>query len=274
MKFLQKLQDKLTSNKVSNLSVQNKNYLTIFIILLVLLRIFYINTFSITQHLLNIVLIFSILFMILKNIKCSLKYTIVIIVAYLFLVYYVMRNNYGFENFENEDANEVGGKGYKKDVKKDVKKEEDDGKDGLRAELDALIKKFESDHKSGKNNIDSSKLEKYTEKLKGGIELNDDDTTENEPVGIDTTEMLHDEIKPDPLKKAQKETYELIDTIGILKETVQSLNPVLSEGKKVMDLFKGLNMEGLESGGGEGGEGGASGLAALLGGAGKDKQKK
>lgn len=266
MNFLQKFYNKITSNKVSSLSVQNRNYLTVFIILLILLRIFYINSFSITQHLLNIVLILSILFMIFKNIKSAFIYTIGIVVVYLLLVYYVMRNN--FEKFENEvggkeDANEVGGKEEKKD---------DDGKDGLRAELDALIKKFESDHKSGKNNIDSSKLEKHTQKLKGGIELNDDDTTENEPIGIDTTEMLHDEIKPDPLKKAQKETYELIDTIGILKETVQSLNPVLSEGKKVMDLFKGLNMDGLESGGG--GEGGASGLAALLGGAGKDKEKK
>ncbi len=80
--------------------------------------------------------------------------------------------------------------------------------------------------------------------------------------------MMHDEIKPDPLKKAQKETYELIDTIGILKETVQSLNPVLSEGKKVMDLFKGLNMDGLESGKDDG----ASGLAALLGGSKKEKK--
>ncbi len=257
MKFIQKLQDKLTSNKVSNLSLENRNYLTAFIILLVLLRIFYINIFSITQHILNVVLIFSILFMILKNIKNALKYTVGIIVVYLILVYYVMHNNNGFENFENESE--------ENEEKKDKDSDGKDGKDGLRAELDALIKKFESEHKSGKSNIDSSKLEKYTEKLKGGIELKDDDTTENEPVGIDTSEMMHDEIKPDPLKKAQKETYELIDTIGILKETVQSLNPVLSEGKKVMDLFKGLNMEGLESDK-------EGGLAALLGGANKEKK--
>ncbi len=267
MNFLQKLYNKTTSNKVSNLSVVHRNYLTAFIILLVLLRIFYINTFNVTQHLLNIVLIFSILFMILKNIKNALKYTVGIIVVYLLLTYYVMRNNYGFENFENEDDEHV-----QKDDKEEKKDKEDkkdsDGKDAMRAELDALIKKFEAQHKSGKSNIDTSKIEKYTDRLKGKIELKEDDTTENEPVGIDTTEMLHDEIKPDPLKKAQKETYELIDTIGILKETVQSLNPVLSEGKKVMDLFKGLNMDGLESDK----EGG--GLAALLGGAGKDKEKK
>ncbi len=265
MKYFSKLQEKLTSNKISNLSVQNRNYLLSFIVVLILLRIFYINTFSVTQHLLNIVLIFSILFMILKNIKCALKYTAIIILLYVAFAYYVMRNNYGFENFENSE-DESDSKEKKSNEKKGESSE--DGKDGLRAELDALIKKFESQHKSGASNIDTSKIEKYTDRLKGKIELKDDDTTENEPVGIDTSQMMHDEIKPDPLKKAQKETYELIDTIGILKETVQSLNPVLSEGKKVMDLFKGLNMEGLESGK----EDEASGLAALLGGSKKEKK--
>ncbi len=260
MKYFSKLQEKLTSNKISNLSVQNRNYLLSFIVVLILLRIFYINTFSVTQHLLNIVLIFSILFMILKNIKCALKYTVLIVVLYVAFVYYVMRNNYGFENFENSEDEKV-------EIKEKSNEKKGDGKDAMRAELDALIKKFESQHKSGASNIDTSKIEKYTDQLKGKIELKDDDTTENEPVGIDTSQMMHDEIKPDPLKKAQKETYELIDTIGILKETVQSLNPVLSEGKKVMDLFKGLNMDGLESGKEDGG------LAALLGKSGKEEKK-
>ncbi len=103
MKYFSKLQEKLTSNKISNLSLQNRNYLLTFIIVLILLRIFYINTFSVTQHLLNIVLIFSILFMILKNIKCALKYTAIIILLYVAFAYYVMRNNYGFENFENSE---------------------------------------------------------------------------------------------------------------------------------------------------------------------------
>jgi hypothetical protein len=260
MNFLQKLYNKTTSNKVTNLSVEYRNYLITFIILLVLLRIFYINTFNITQHILNILLIFSILFMIFKNIKNAFIYTAGIIVVYAFLVYYVIRNNYGFENFENESEDE-----------EKNKNNHSDDKDGLRAELDALIKKFEAQHKSGKSNIDTSKIEKYTDRLKGKIELKDDDTTENDPVGIDTSQMMHDEIKPDPLKKAQKETYELIDTIGILKETVQSLNPVLSEGKKVMDLFKGLNMDGLESDKVGEGDNGLGGLAALLGG---NKEKK
>ncbi len=166
MKYFSKLQEKLTSNKISNLSVMHRNYLLSFIVVLILLRIFYINTFSITQHLLNIVLIFAILFMIFKNIKCALKYTALMIVIYLGFVYYVMRNNYGFENFENED-------GSKEDSSKEDVSKEVDEKDNMRAELDALIKKFEAQHKSGKNNIDTSKLEKYTDRLKGKIELKD-----------------------------------------------------------------------------------------------------
>jgi hypothetical protein len=149
--------------------------------------------------------------------------------------------------------------GEDEDEKSGDKKESKDGKESMRRELDALIKKFEAQHASGKHDINSSKLEKYTDRLKGKIPLSEDDVVDNEPVGIDTFAMKHDEVKPDPLKKAQKETYELIDTINILKETVQTLNPVLSEGKKVMDLFKGLNMDDKEGGGG------VDGLAALLG---------
>ena len=54
--------------------------------------------------------------------------------------------------------------------------------------------------------------------------------------------MQFDDEKPDPLKRAQIETYELIDTIGTLKETLHSISPILSEGRRVMDMFKGLNM--------------------------------
>lgn len=232
MKYL----DLLTSNKVINLSSKNKYYLTFFIVILILIRIFSTYNFTLT-NLLNILLIFSIIFMICKNIRKTFIYTLIFILLYIFIISFILKNNY--ENFENSE-DEV----QKKD---EDQKKPYDNKDNLRAELDTLIKKFEAQHNSGSSNIDTSKLEKYTDRLKGKIELKDDDTTENEPVGIDTSKMVHDEIKPDPLKKAQKETYELIDTIGILKETVQSLNPVLSEGKKVMDLFKGLNMDGLEN---------------------------
>ncbi len=241
----------LTSNKSINLSSKNNYYLIAFILLLILIRIF--STYNFTfSNLLNIFLVFTILFALFKNIKKAIIYTIIFAILYMITIYFILKNN--FENFENSE-----------DEEKPKSDKKDDNKEELRAQLDSLIKKFESQHNSGKSNIDTSKLEKYTEHLKGKIELKDDDTTENEPVGIDTSKMVHDEIKPDPLKKAQKETYELIDTISILKETVQSLNPVLSEGKKVMDLFKGLNMDGLD-------EGTSGSLSALLGGS--DKEKK
>jgi hypothetical protein len=209
----------------------NVTHVIILILLLIFVRIYFIKNNTLI-HAFNILFVFLLLTLLFKfNLKESLIYGSVFATVYIILLYYYYLNK--VETFENSE-DENGENSEKK------------GESEIRDELEKLIKKFEADHKSGKNAINSDKLEKYTEKLKGKIELKEDDTTENEPIGVDTTEMLHDEIKPDPLKKAQKETYELIDTIGILKETVQSLNPVLSEGKKVMDLFKGLNMDGLD----------------------------
>ena len=44
-----------------------------------------------------------------------------------------------------------------------------------------------------------------------------------------------DDIKPTPFRKAQEETYQLIDTI-------KTFGPVLSEGKKIMSLFENMKI--------------------------------
>lgn len=223
----------------------SQNHLLILLAFVIVLRfafarnvlLFHLSTFLLLLLLLR-------LFM---NWKRAFAFALLFFVLILFTQRMMIRRIEGFTDGEDEDE------------KSGDEKESKDGKESMRRELDALIKKFEAQHASGKHDINSSKLEKYTDRLKGKIPLSEDDVIDNEPVGIDTFAMKHDEVKPDPLKKAQKETYELIDTINILKETVQTLNPVLSEGKKVMDLFKGLNMDDKESGGG------VDGLAALLG---------
>ncbi len=71
------------------------------------------------------------------------------------------------------------------------------------------------------------------------------DLKDNGPVGVDVNTLKNG--PESPLTRAQKETYALIDTIGILKETVATLNPVLSEGRKVMDMFKGLQLDGVDT---------------------------
>jgi hypothetical protein len=139
-----------------------------------------------------------------------------------------------FENGEGEGEGEGEGDG-----------EENDGKEDLREKLASLIKDLEGKSKAGDGMKDTfDNLSKHVEKMKGGIELREDDVENTGPMGIDATKMRFDEEKPDPLKRAQMETYELIDTINTLKDTIQSISPVLSEGRKVMDMFKGLNMMG------------------------------
>lgn len=78
-------------------------------------------------------------------------------------------------------------------------------------------------------------------KVNGGIELKDDDLKETEKLGIDT-DKYSDDKKPNVLKQAQKEAYELIDTVNALKDTVNTLAPVLSEGRKLMDIFQSLKL--------------------------------
>ncbi len=227
----------------------NQNVLIALIALMVLNVYIVHNVYAVI--LLNSVLIYLLCFLIFKNLHTTFKYGTIILFIYLIvagIILYMVRQTKKMilrESFTSEDETD------------------DEKKDALRDELDALVKKFQAQSESGASSIDTSKLEKYTDRLKGKIEIKEDDLADNEPVGIDTSAMKHDEIKPDPLKKAQKETYELIDTINILKDTVQSLNPVLNEGKKVMDLFKGLNMDG--------GDGGSDSLAKLMGGAGSKK---
>ncbi len=228
----------------------NQNVLIALIALMVLNVYIVHNVYAVI--LLNSVLIYLLCFLIFKNLHTTFKYGTIILFIYLIvagIILYMVRQTKKMilrESFTSEDETD------------------DEKKDALRDELDALVKKFQAQSESGASSIDTSKLEKYTDRLKGKIEIKEDDLADNEPVGIDTSAMKHDEIKPDPLKKAQKETYELIDTINILKDTVQSLNPVLNEGKKVMDLFKGLNMDG-------GDAVGSDSLAKLMGGAGSKK---
>ena len=52
-------------------------------------------------------------------------------------------------------------------------------------------------------------------------------------MGIDTTQFK-DEKKNNALQKAQQETYQLIDSVSALKDTITTLSPVLSQGKEII----------------------------------------
>ena len=84
-------------------------------------------------------------------------------------------------------------------------------------------------------------LQELLKKLNGGIELKKDDLNETKPLGIDTTQFK-DEKKNNALQKAQQETYQLIDSVSALKDTIATLSPVLSQGKEIMSLFENLKL--------------------------------
>ena len=67
-------------------------------------------------------------------------------------------------------------------------------------------------------------------------------TNNNEPnLGLPLPKYS-DDITPTPFRKAQEETYQLIDTIKTLKDTIETFAPVLSEGKKIMSLFENMKI--------------------------------
>jgi hypothetical protein len=96
---------------------------------------------------------------------------------------------------------------------------------------------FESD--DFKKSSDS--IQELLKKVNGGIELKDDDVKETNILNIDVTKYSDDK-KPNALKDAQKETYELINTVNALKDTISTLAPVLQEGKKLMNIFENLKI--------------------------------
>ena len=89
----------------------------------------------------------------------------------------------------------------------------------------------------------SDSIKELLKQVNGGIKLKDDDKTDVDNIdkNIDITKYK-DDTKPNALKDAQKETYELINTVNALKDTITTLAPVLNEGKKLMSIFESLKI--------------------------------
>ena len=87
----------------------------------------------------------------------------------------------------------------------------------------------------------SESIQELLKKVNGGIELKDTDVVETDVLNIDV-KKYDDDNKPNALKIAQKETYELINTVNALKDTITTLAPVLQEGKKLMNIFENLKI--------------------------------
>ena len=178
------------------------------------------------------VLVFFILYLLCLIISKNMVYSLVGAIL-LFLIINLMINNKNFvENFENEDDDDENKESFDDDDKEKEEFSNDNTKEFIN-ELEAIMT---PESKKASNNIKD-----LLKQANGGIKLTDDDVKESKPLGINTDELSNDK-KPNALRDAQKETYELINTVNTLKDTLMTLSPVLTEGKKLMNMFESVKL--------------------------------
>ncbi len=85
-------------------------------------------------------------------------------------------------------------------------------------------------------------IQDFLKQVNGGIELKDEDLEETKDKLNINVSSYADDKKSNHLKAAQKEAYELINTVKALQDTIGTLSPVLQEGKKLMGLFENLKL--------------------------------
>jgi len=192
--------------------------LTILVILVIIL-LFRRNIHTVLEKLIIFSILFVLLLILTKNLIVTLFGSLVI----FSLINLNMEYKRTIENFE--DLNEK-------------KTEITDKKIDLSVEPPVDFGIFNNDtvKKSGDG------IQELLKKINGGIELKDEDMKETkDKLNVDS-KTYSDDKKPNALKAAQKEAYELIDTVNALKDTISTLSPVLMEGKKLMSLFENLKL--------------------------------
>ena len=223
---------------ISKMNIQIKTKMLVAIVLMIsvfVLLILFKNKLNIniyTEKVLVFLILYLLCLIISKNIVYSLFGSIL-----LFLIINLMINNKVFiEKFENENQDNEN-QDDDDELDEDVDKEKeafsnDDDKDFIN-QLDAMI--------TPESKKASENIKDLLKKANGEIKLTDDDIKESKPLGINTNELSNDK-KPNALRDAQKETYELINTVNTLKDTLLTLSPVLSEGKKLMNMFESVKL--------------------------------
>lgn len=197
-----------------NLELNNKQtrILLILVIILVIILLFRKSLNSIIEK----TIVFSILFLLFLIISKNLVVTFIGSCIIFLLVNLIINYRNTIENFED----------LKVDAKYDVNAEPSFDKNVF--EKDDVTKSTDN-------------IQELLKKINGGIELKDDDLKETDVLNIDTTKYSDDK-KPNHLKQAQKETYELMNTVNALKDTITMLAPVLQEGKQLMGIFENLKL--------------------------------
>ncbi len=146
------------------------------------------------------------------------------------------------EGFENEKDAGVAEKDDSEEDKKFLKTLSKNEKSDDNIEEEPVTKEEKRDMDRNQGSVEEMK--KMAEKFQGGIKLKDEDMKETPELNIDFRNTKYSEDKMSPQKKAQMETYELMNSIKNLESTIKGLSPVLTEGKKIMDMFEQYNLDG------------------------------
>ena len=186
------------------------------IIILLLLLIFQTNKSKLVLNILSFALIFSIIFSISELFLFSIIFTSII-----WFILHKIKKNYSYsvtENFDNVDGLE----------KNDDKKTDD--KDKRVNYLKQVIKKLEG-------GIALTKDDLYEKNDIKDYDFKNSKVTEKEKKELKNKKI--DDYKP---HEAQKETFELISTVKQLKDTVQTLAPLLKQGKSILSSLEVLKV--------------------------------
>ena len=241
----------MTKNKktidISNYNIKlndnQKNTLFVLIIFCLIILLFRKKLNINIERVLLFIIIFSLLIVVTKNWLISIVTTIILFLLFNLLLNTQIKSN-NIENFDNskEDIKEK-----VDDKKNEIKNKLEDKKEELKKKIDSsdFINEITSKMQNYTNNKDvqsaANGLQDLLKQLDGGIQLKDSDTKETDKLNVNTKE-LSDEKKFDPMRKAQQDTYELINMVDSLKNTMETLAPVLSQGKEIMNMFENFKM--------------------------------
>jgi hypothetical protein len=224
---------KLTDNQIRIMIVT--------VIILVIILVFRKQFHNIVER----IIVFAILFLLFLIISKNIIVTLVGSAIIFLLVNLIINTRDTIEKFDNltatteiasslpteKEANQV------KDLIKNL---------GNIPDIQSLISSEPAIDTAVLNNPEFKKsadgIKDFLSQVNGGIELKDDDLEETKDKININVSSYSDDKKPNHLKSAQKEAYELINTVKALQDTIGTLSPVLLEGKKLMGLFESLKL--------------------------------
>lgn len=219
-------------NKINNLSKVNSEYTKYYIIILVfsVLVLIVLNKGmkkTYTRSLLEKCLVFIILFLIFLIISKNYLISFIGSIIIFLLINLLMNYKNTIENFQDNIEK----------FQDSIENFQDtilDEEQNIKSDLPDFSKNVFANP----NVVAASEnIQNLLKTVNGGIELKEDDLKESSPLNISLEKYSNDN-KPNALKQAQIETYQLIDTVSALKDTITTLSPVLEEGKKLMSMFE------------------------------------